>query len=227
MKKTLMNAVLYSALLALASVAAFAGPSTEEGVITIGGGSGPRATVFMKTPTHLGSPVHRPAKLKTIYNNLGTGTHVYNCCYGWNVTGKDSQVAEQLWTATPFTPKQTVALTEIEVALEYINGTNAATVTLNPDSGGVPSTKVLHTWNFLNLHDSGQCCILSTGKVKHGIKLSKGQQYWLVAMCPSDTWAAWNINSTGVVGSFAQQKNGGNWSLFDKQDVGAMALFGK
>jgi len=226
-KKTLMNTILCSALLALASMAAFAGQSTKDGVITIGGGDGQRATVFMKPPAHEGGAVHPPAKLKTIYNNLGTGTHVYDCCYGWNVTGIDSQVAEQLWTATPFTPKHAAILTEIEVAIGYVNGTNIATVTLNPDNGGVPSTKVLHTWNFANLHAEGECCIFSTGTVKKGIKLAKGKQYWLVAMCPSDTWDAWNLNNTGVVGTFAQQKDGGNWSLFKNQDVGAMGVFGK
>jgi hypothetical protein len=221
-KKTLLTLTV----LALASMQAFAGQSTKDGVISIGAGDGPRQTVFMKTPTYLGSPVHRP-KLKTIYDNLGTGTAVYNCCQGWNVTGKTSQVGVQTWTATAFTPKAAVTLTEIQIAIEWVNGTNGAIVTLNPDKAGVPSTKVLHKWNFKNLHSAGSCCALSTGKVKTGIKLAKGKQYWIVAMCPTDTWAAWNINSTGVLGTFAQQNYGGTWNVFTNQDVGAMGLFGR
>jgi hypothetical protein len=99
-------------------------------------------------------------------------------------------------------------------------------VTLNTDKGGVPSTKVLHKWTFKNLHSAGTCCDLSTGKFKAGIKLTKGKQYWLVAKCPSDTWAAWNVNSTNVLGTFAQQNNGGSWNVYTNSDVGAMALYG-
>jgi hypothetical protein len=158
---------------------------------------------------------------------LGTGTAVYNCCVGWNVTGSASLVGEQTWTATAFTPKAAVTLTEIQIAIEYVAGTNGAIVTLNTDAKGVPSKKVLHKWNFSNLHAAGSCCDLSTGKVKSGVKLAKGKQYWIVAMCPSDTWDAWNLNSTGVLGTFAQQNNGGTWSVFTNSDVGAMGLFGK
>jgi len=224
MKKLFVNSLLCTVVLAIASVAAFA---TQDGVITTGAGNAPRATVFMKTPTHLGGPAYHAPKLKTIYNNLGTGTAVYNCCVGWNVTGSASLVGEQTWTATPFTPKAAVTLTEIQIAIEYVAGTNGAIVTLNTDAKGVPSKKVLHKWNFSNLHAAGSCCDLSTGKVKSGVKLAKGKQYWIVAMCPSDTWDAWNLNSTGVLGTFAQQNNGGTWSVFTNSDVGAMGLFGK
>jgi hypothetical protein len=100
-------------------------------------------------------------------------------------------------------------------------------VTLVPDKGGVPSRKVLHKWNFKNLHSAGTCCKLSTAKLKTGIKLAKGKQYWIVAKCPSDTWAAWNLNITNALGTFAQQNNGGSWKVFTNQTIGAMGLFGK
>jgi hypothetical protein len=221
-KKTLLTLIV----LALASMQAFAGQTTKDGVITTGMGNGPRQTVFMKAPTYLGSPVQRDPKLKTIYDNLGTGTAVYDCCEGWNVTGATSQVGVQTWTATAFTPTAAVTLTKIQIAIEWVNGTNGAIVTLNKDKGGVPSTKALHTWKFKNLHSAGSCCDVSTGNFKKGIKLAKGKQYWIVAMCPTTTWAAWNLNSTGVLGTFAQQNNGGTWNVFTGQDVGAMGLFG-
>jgi hypothetical protein len=214
-------------LLAFASVTAFAGQSTKDGVITTGAGNGPRQTVFMKAPTYIGNSAYQAPKLKKIYDNLGTGTTVYNCCTGWNVTGKTSQVGVQTWTATAFTPRAAATLIEIQIAIEWVNGQNGAIVTLNPDKGGVPSTKVLHTWHFKNLHSAGTCCQLSHAKLKTGIKLAKGKQYWIVAMCPTTTWDAWNLNSTNVIGTIAQQNNGGTWSVFTNQTAGAMGLFGQ
>jgi hypothetical protein len=221
------KALLTLTVLVLAGSTTFAGQSTKEGVITTGAGDGPRQTLFLKAPTYVGSPVDRPAKLKTIYDNLGTGTNVYNCCTGWNVTGKTSQVGVQTWSATPFTPKTAATLTEIQIAIEWVNGQNGAIVTLNTDKAGVPSTKVLQKWVFKNLHSAGTCCALSTGKLKTGIKLAKGKQYWVVAMCPTTTWAAWNLNSTGAVGNLAQQNNGGSWKVYANSTLGAMGLFGQ
>jgi len=222
-KKTLLTLVV----LALASMQAFAGQATKDGVITTGTGNGPRQTVFMKAPTYVGSPVQRDPKLKKIYDNLGTGSNGYNCCEGYNVTGKTSVVGVQTWTATAFTPASAVTLTKIQVAIEWVTGTNEAIVSLVKDKGGVPAAKALHTWHFKNLHNAGSCCDLSSAKLKTGIPLVKGKQYWIVAKCPSDTWAAWNLNSTGVLGTFAQQNDGGSWTVFTNQDVGAMGLFGQ
>ena len=211
-------------VVALISMTALAEDAQSRGVVTINGG---RQTVVLRAQSQVVTPAPKaPLGLKTIYNNLGTGTNVYNCCSGWTMSGSSSLIGHEWDTATAFTPKAAVVLTRIRVAIEYVTGTNGATVTLNTDSGGMPSSTILHTWNFTNLHAAGSCCQLSVGFMR-GIRLKKGKQYWLVATTPSDTWDAWNVNSTGALGTFAQREDLGSWSIFTNSSSGAMALYGK
>jgi hypothetical protein len=223
--KKLVSMGLCLGIVTLASLTTLAQDNPQSrGIVTINGG---RQTVVLRGQSKVVTPAPPEPNLKKIYSNLGTGTNVYNCCSGWTMSGPTSLIGHEWDTATAFTPKTAATLVRIRVAIEYVAGTNGATVTLNTDSNGQPSTKVLHKWNFSNLHAAGSCCQLSTGNAKKGIKLRKGKQYWLVGTTPSDTWDAWNENSTGALGTFAQREDKGNWSVFTNSTIGAMALYGQ
>jgi hypothetical protein len=86
------------------------------------------------------------------------------------------------------------------VAIGLVSGTNSASLTLNSDSGGAPGG-VLATWSLSSLPAFGTCCTVETVTPSGSIVLTSGTQYWLVAsVIASDTWDAWNLNSTGATG---------------------------
>jgi hypothetical protein len=84
------------------------------------------------------------------YNNFGPG----NGGLDYNVNGgiflgstrKGTNEAD----GVQFTPSQTGTLSQITVALEYISGANAATVSLRADAGGLPGA-VLESFNLTDL----------------------------------------------------------------------------
>jgi hypothetical protein len=134
----------------------------------------------------------------TIYNNFGPG-NAYSTGVGWDVTGSTS--APGLFTsAMAFTPSGTYTLTQIDVAINLVSGTNSASLTLNSDSGGAPGG-VLATWSLSSLPAFGACCTVETVTPSGSIVLASGTQYWVVGSAvASDTWAAWMFNTTGATG---------------------------
>src|SRR5262249_45699939 len=100
-----------------------------------------------------------PAKLFTIFTNLGKGRNLYTHDVGWDVAGSDSGVTEE-WIAIPFTPKANAEVTRIAVAVQHNTGApNSFLLSLNLDSAGLPG-RAIHTWSAKNLPPFGTCCIL-------------------------------------------------------------------
>jgi hypothetical protein len=65
-------------------------------------------------------------------------------------------------------------------------------------------------------------------QVKGGkaLQISAGVQYWVVVKSPApDNWDAWNLNTTGAVGNFAQEYNG-TWNAYPGSTLGAFAVYG-
>jgi hypothetical protein len=105
--------------------------------------------------------------------------------------------------ANPFTSSGNYQLSQIDLALSFLSGTNSATVTLNSDSSGLPGA-VLATWNLSSLPVFGTCCTVETLTPSSTVFLSAGTQYWIVAAPgASNTWDAWNLNNTGATGLIA------------------------
>jgi hypothetical protein len=91
----------------------------------------------------------------TIYNNFGPG-NAYSTSLGWAVSGSTSGVGA-ITPAMAFTPSGTYTLTQIDVAITFLAGTNSTSLTLNSDSSGVPGG-VLATWALSSLPAVGTCC---------------------------------------------------------------------
>ena len=135
-----------------------------------------------------------------IYNSLGVGK-TFNTGSGFTIAGSSSQVGAQIIPAMEFTSKGNFDLAQIDVAIGWVAGTDSVTLTLNADSHGALG-KQLETWTLSNLGAFGTN--YTPEKVfGDGDYLAAHHQYWLVASPgASDTWAAWNLNSIGVVGAF-------------------------
>jgi len=150
-----------------------------------------------------------PATADTVFNNFGANFN-YNCCVGGTLGGPNSPVG-WIIQANEFTALATGSVSEIDVAIGFVVGTNGATVSLWTDNNGIPGAQ-LGTWDISNLPAFGTCCAVSTITGINGINVTTGTSYFLMASTPNDTWDAWNWNSIGDVGLVDFSFDGGqNW----------------
>jgi hypothetical protein len=220
-----VRSILCLAVLAMASITAFAGQHTTEGVIIINGGKEAVST-HTQTPSHAVNP--NPDKLKTIYSNLGTGTDVYNKGVGWTVCGPSSGICTQ-WVAMPFTPKTKAVVKKIESAVGWFSGTKEVVISLNNDSSGKPG-KAIHTWHVTKMEVFGNCCDLDIVHSVNGLTVKKGKQYWVVASTDTtdaDLGAAWNFTWNNASGTYAWSTDlGVTWNTANG-NIGALGVFGQ
>ncbi|MBZ5609646.1 MAG: hypothetical protein LAP38_15400 [Acidobacteriia bacterium] len=165
------------------------------------------------------------ASADTVYSNLGSGTTVYNSGTGWSVSTVAS-TGFLLQPAFSFTPSGTFNFTELDIALGFINGTNSVTVDLMSDSGGSPGS-VLDSWNVSGLPAFGSCCTLQALLANNTTTLASGTPFW-VAVLPgaADTYAVWNLDSTGALGDVFEDQGSG-FALFGADaTVGAFQVLG-
>lgn len=170
-----------------------------------------------------------PAKLFTIFTNLGKGKNLYTHDVGWDVAGSDSGVTEE-WIAMPFIPKSSAEVTQIAVAVQHNTGApNSFVLSFNQDSGGLPG-KAMHTWLVKNLPAFGTCCTLDVASDATGLAVKKGIQYWVVARTNSaetKTRNEWNLASAGIEGPFAINNNDGQGWYQYTAFTSAFAVFGR
>jgi len=182
--------LLYLAGLALASSTLVAQDS--RGVIVINGG---RDSVAMssKPATHWVKPVGKP-----FYSNLTTA---YQCSTGETLS--DGSPVNTEWTqGNVFKSAKTGTTKKITVAIGFVTGTNAATVTLDKDCKGQPCGKpdgkpALCTGHIKNLPVFGQSCTVTTS-FKCVATLTKGHKYWVYAQTLANSWDAWEWNGAGA-----------------------------
>ena len=193
---------------ALAGSTAMAGPvhgimlSRDGGITSIVRGSG----IYMAPPTHDGA--------QAIFSNLGTRypMGLYFCCSGATVSGPDSALGFQSWPAMEFTPSTDATVTELDLAIEWISGTNEVDLGLYTDAGGIPGT-LLKTFKASGLQSVGGCCSLAVGKDKEGIPITAGTPYWVAATTARnapDTFGSWEFNSTDQVDAVPSAVNKGS-----------------
>lgn len=161
---------------------------------------------------------HDPALGTVIHTNLGGAEDRYLDYIGWSVDS--AQIS-----AMPFTPALPARVGKVIIALSHITGLNAMTVGLHEDKGGLPG-KRLKRLSLDDMPPFGECCVTMSAGFG-GVPVEAGRVYWLVAQTTkgSDTWAAWNLNSTGAVGLTAYRDMDG-WHLADGQP-GAFEVRGR
>jgi hypothetical protein len=223
----LSRALLCQSILAIAGVTVVAASPAGREDLSFSGSPG---WAMAARPSAVVRPVDpNPAKLFTIFSNLGKGKNVYTHHVAWDVAGSDSGVAEE-WIAMPFTPKSNAEVTQIAVAVQHDTGApNAFVLSLNQDSGGLPG-KAIHTWMVKNLPPFGTCCTLDVATDATGLTVRKGIQYWVVAKTsPNETKTRdeWNLASAGIEGPFAINNNDGQGWYQYTAFTSAFAVFGR
>lgn len=216
-KKTLLLLLASLAALTLGCITLLAADLDDHGVIVF---QGKPTWVWAMRPSSSITPAEMPdaTKLYTIYSNLGSKTDTYTSSHGWYVSGSDSWEGQQ-WMAMPFTPKKDATVTQIQIAVTYLNnkgGANGFELVLAADSAGLPG-KTLHSWDLKNLPTFGTCCKLDTVKYAKGIKVKKGKQYWVIAQTDSksqDAADVWNYTWNKTKGNFAFNQGNG-WKTED------------
>jgi len=205
-----------------------AAQDTGNGVAIINGG---RNAIYTKVPSHVSTPsVPSDPQLVKIYSNLGTGKNVYNGIGGYGILGKN---AGQPWpesVARGFRPTANHTVTEIDLGITYVQGTNIVVVSLNENDAKnhIPG-KALHTWRFKNLPAFGTCCTLQVAKFAKGIPVKKGLMYWVVVSPDQqfqDTYDVWNNDANGQQGPFSNNIGSG-WEKQSLQQLANFGVFGR
>ena len=165
----------------------------------------------------------------TLYSNLGTGTNVYNCCTGWTVSGSGF-VGTSFTAANEFQVTTSGGVSQIDIGIGYVEGVNSFYVDIDADAGGKPGA-VLASFNGLSSSTNfGSCCGLVTISGISGLNLSTSTNYWMVigpTTLSATTWEAWNLNSTGAMGTdLYSTDGGGSWNSNGTQTLGAFDIIG-
>ena len=127
-----------------------------------------------------------PSATRKLWSNLGPSpTNAYNATTGYYVLGPNNSVglSEQA-IGVPFTPHVNETVTNLQVAVQWISGTNQFSVGLYSDSGGTVGT-LLASGEGSGAPAFGTCCETVNVAIP-ATAISQGSQYWIVA-APDDT----------------------------------------
>ena len=154
----------------------------------------------------LSVPIAAPANV--IISSFGPGNG-YDLNGGLSISTIGSANRYETATAVSFTPSSTYTLSQIDLALGYVSGTNSFVVKLVNDNSG-PVGSLIETWVF-----SAPTFLqadLNTLAPVTSIVLNGGDSYWIVVLPGgSDTWGAWNHPSPDTfVGELAGSRDGGS-----------------
>lgn len=189
------------------------------------------ATVFAQSPriVHIKkksaihvAPQAVPAGLKVIYSSLGpTKTDLYNDATGWAISIDET-------VAVPFTSKSNFEVSEVQVPIKYLGGTNQANVSIYGGSGDVPDTLLAGPVTVTDFPDTGTCCTLAVANFPP-LAVSAGTQYWVVVGTPpsgtgSDFEGVWDSVAKIIPVAYIFQNNG--WEGGSADDLPACEVLG-
>jgi hypothetical protein len=136
----------------------------------------------------------------TIFTDLATGGS-YDCCSSSDVSGSASSLGFYFAYGSAFTSPGPYNVTQIDVAVGHIDGSNVAEVGLWTYSGGLPGTE-LGSWTVSNQPDAGSTSTtLATVSDITGVHLAFATRYFVtVAPGAPDTLDRINLNSLNIPG---------------------------
>jgi hypothetical protein len=119
-------------------------------------------------------------KAPVIFSNLATKypKSLYYAPDGLTISGPNT-ITGTIETAVAFTPAANATVSEIDAAVGNISGTNGVLISVYSDASNSPGAS-LGDFSVSGLPVFGSCCELAIAKVKKGVKLTAGTQYWLV-----------------------------------------------
>lgn len=166
----------------------------------------------------------------TFFNDLNSDpNNVYQCCTGWTVSGTGT-IGTSFTAANLFTALASGDVSQIDLGVGYVTGTNSFYAAIYTDNGGLPGTQMWREDNLSSSQPFGGCCGLITITGISGLTLAAGQQYFMV-LGPENlsdtTWEAWNFNSTNANGLDLYSTDGGQtWNSNGQQPLGAFDILG-
>jgi PEP-CTERM motif len=166
----------------------------------------------------------------TFYSNFNSDqNNLYDSSSGWTISGTGTVGFYQA-IADQFVAGMSGSVSQIDIAVGIVTGTNSFYAALYTDNGGTLGTQ-LGMWNNLSATQSfGGCCGVISITGITGINLTANQSYFLV-VAPTDpagtTWGAWNLNNTGATGDQQFSTDGGNtWIDGGQTTLGAFDVQG-
>lgn len=121
---------------------------------------------------------------------------------GWGIYGINNSLFPGAYEAMAmaFTPSFNAALTNIDVAIALLSGTNSVVLSLDSDNSGAPASTI-ESWTLNDLQSFDFCCTAESVTATTPVILQAGTQYWIVASPgASDTDAVWtDTNSEGLI----------------------------
>ena len=164
----------------------------------------------------------------TFYSNLGPPGNVYNDNEGWTISGTLGGGDQSI--ATAFTSTLSGSVTQIDLGVGYVFGTNSFYAALYTDNNGSLGT-LLDRWsNLSSSQNFGGCCGLVTISGITGVNLVAGQQYFL-ALGPTNpngtNYEAWYYNTGNIENDQLSSHDGGNtWTNNGPAIMGAFDVLG-
>ena len=169
-------------------------------------------------------------KMPIIFSNIATKypKSLFYAPDGLTISGPDT-ITGTIETAVAFTPAANATVSEIDAAVGNILGTNGVVISIYSDASNSPGSS-LGDFSVSNLPVFGSCCELATVKVKTGIALTAGTQYWLVFSTNKKQTTAFDAVSpqeVDQVDAYTQAGNfGAGWKVYTSSVAPAFAIYG-
>jgi hypothetical protein len=150
-------------------------------------------------------------KMPIIFSNIATKypKSLYYAPDGLTISGPNT-ITGTIETAVAFTPAANATVAEIDAAVGNISGTNGALMSIYTDSSNSPGSS-LGDFTVSDLPVFGSCCELAVAKVKKGVKLTAGKQYWLVFSTSSKQTDAFDAVSPQEIDQVDTYTEAGNF----------------
>lgn len=164
------------------------------------------------------------AQADVIFSNFGPGQS-YNTPNGWLVSGNAAGGYDEV--AFAFTASGNYSVSQIDVALTNVSGTNGAIISLLDSDDGVPGT-VLGSWSVSGLQPVNTATgAIATVSVP-GISLVSGDLYFVaVAPAAGDTLDKW-MDNPKLAGDVEFYSDGipGDWNVHVDGAAAAFEVMG-
>jgi|HubBroStandDraft_3_1064219.scaffolds.fasta_scaffold161887_1 hypothetical protein len=165
-----------------------------------------------------------------LYNNLGSGGSVYQCCSGWTVSGTAGTGGTSFTSANEFTAMASGNISQIDIGIGWVlHSSDSFYAALYTDNAGLPGTQLGMWSNLTSSTEFGGCCGLVSITGISGINLTAGQNYFLVlgpTNINEDGWLAWNFSNSATGLDLYSTDGGTTWNSNGTQPQGAFDILG-
>jgi hypothetical protein len=161
---------------------------------------------------------------KLIFSNLAPPpAAAYNDSSGYYVLGPNNSVGfSEQWIGVPFIPKNNSHVTTLQVAVQWISGTNSIQVGLYSDNGGVVGNRLASAEGTV-ASTFGTCCQLVTVSIP-ATAVTRGKQYWIVATSDDvnapDFTGVFDASATEII---SYNEAASSWASFSTNTPAAAA----